>query len=117
YGVSRLMGLHCRSSHRRPFAIPANVFGGSSNRRPRSRRLSFRSTRSCFRSVYLSQQMEYARLLEKDSHFFCVRCISKKLSLSCGKRGLDETPQSGARGGSLAAHGKRVYSICGGRGT
>src|SRR5699024_2296110 len=22
-GVSRLMGLHCRSSHRRPFAIPA----------------------------------------------------------------------------------------------
>src|SRR5699024_12599585 len=23
YGVSRLMGLHCRSSHRRPFAIPA----------------------------------------------------------------------------------------------
>src|SRR5690625_4351083 len=31
-GVSRLMGLHYRSSHRRPFAIPASVFGGSSNR-------------------------------------------------------------------------------------
>src|SRR5690625_374360 len=31
-GVSRLMGLHCRSPHRRPFAIPANVFGGASNR-------------------------------------------------------------------------------------
>src|SRR5690625_553280 len=31
-GVSRLMGLHYRSSHRRPFAIPANVFGGASNR-------------------------------------------------------------------------------------
>src|SRR5690625_6048341 len=29
-GVSRLMGLHYRSSHRRPFAIPANVFGGAS---------------------------------------------------------------------------------------
>jgi len=24
-GVSRLMGLHYRSSHRRPFAIPAGV--------------------------------------------------------------------------------------------
>src|SRR5690625_1717482 len=31
YGVSRLMGLHYRSSHRRPFAIPANVFGGASS--------------------------------------------------------------------------------------
>src|SRR5690625_959561 len=30
--VPRLMGLHYRSSHRRPFAIPANVFGGTSNR-------------------------------------------------------------------------------------
>src|SRR5699024_8297483 len=29
-GVSKLMGLHYRSSHRRPFAIPANVFGGAS---------------------------------------------------------------------------------------
>src|SRR5699024_1227537 len=43
-GVSRLMGLHYRSSHRRPFAIPANVFGGASNRSPRSRRLPFQST-------------------------------------------------------------------------
>src|SRR5690625_1167133 len=25
------------------------------------------------------------RLLEKENRFFCVRCISKKLSLSCGK--------------------------------
>src|SRR5699024_2864840 len=25
------------------------------------------------------------RLLEKENHFFCVRCFSKKLSLSCGK--------------------------------
>src|SRR5699024_74508 len=49
YGVSRLMGLHCRSSHRRTFAIPANVFGGSSNRRPRSRRLPFQSTVQCVR--------------------------------------------------------------------
>src|SRR5690625_3794582 len=48
YGVSRLMGLHYRSSHRKPFAIPANVFGGSSNRRPRSRRLPFQSTVQCF---------------------------------------------------------------------
>src|SRR5699024_2414786 len=37
--------------------------------------------------------MEYARLLEKESHFFCVRCISKKLALSCGRKGLDETPE------------------------
>jgi len=34
---------------------------------------------------------------------------------SCGRKGLNETPQSVARGGSLAAHGKRVYSICGNR--
>src|SRR5699024_11977859 len=31
-GVFRLMGLHYRLSHRRPFAIPANVFGRASNR-------------------------------------------------------------------------------------
>src|SRR5699024_2940767 len=30
-------------------------------------------------------------------------------------KGLDETPQSVARGGSLAARGKRVYSSCGSR--
>src|SRR5699024_2610312 len=34
---------------------------------------------------------------------------------SSGKKGLDETPQSVARGGSLAARGKRVYSSCGSR--
>jgi len=47
-GVSRLMGQHYCSSHRRPFAIPANVFGGKSNRSPRSRRLPFQSTRECY---------------------------------------------------------------------
>src|SRR5690625_4933559 len=25
------------------------------------------------------------RLLEKENRFYCVRCVSKKLSLSCGK--------------------------------
>src|SRR5699024_3964048 len=30
-------------------------------------------------------------------------------------KGLDETPQSLAQGGSLAARGKRVYSSCGSR--
>ena len=34
---------------------------------------------------------------------------------SSGREGLDETPQSVARGGSLAARGKRVYSSCGSR--
>src|SRR5690625_7644494 len=34
---------------------------------------------------------------------------------SSGRKGHDETPQSLARGGSLAARGKRVYSSCGGR--
>src|SRR5699024_1859243 len=52
------------------------------------------------------------RLLEKENRFFCVRCFSKKLSLSCGSKGLDETPQCEARGGSLAALGKRsVYGL------
>src|SRR5699024_1649927 len=32
------------------------------------------------------------RLLEKEKRFFCVRCFSKKLSLSCGRKGIDETP-------------------------
>jgi len=34
---------------------------------------------------------------------------------SSGRKGHDETPQSLARGGSLAARGKRVYSSCGSR--
>ena len=34
---------------------------------------------------------------------------------SSGMKGLDETPQSVARGGSLAARGKRVYYSCGSR--
>src|SRR5690625_6988861 len=33
YGVSRLMGLHYRSSLRRPFAIPAGVAAFRSNQR------------------------------------------------------------------------------------
>src|SRR5690625_664967 len=33
YGVSRLMGLHYRSSHRRPFAISAGVAAFRSNQR------------------------------------------------------------------------------------
>jgi len=33
------------------------------------------------------------RLLEKETHFFCVRCFSRKLSLSCGRKGLGGTPQ------------------------
>src|SRR5699024_4922756 len=40
-------------------------------------------------------------------HYRAVRSPSPK--------GLDETPQSVARGGSLAARGKRVYSSCGSR--
>ena len=34
---------------------------------------------------------------------------------SSGRKGLDKTPQSVARAGSLAARGKRVYSSCGSR--
>src|SRR5699024_9590297 len=34
---------------------------------------------------------------------------------SSGRKGLGETPQSVARGGSSAARGKRVYSSCGSR--
>src|SRR5690625_4949334 len=53
-GVSRLMGLHYRSSHRRPFAIPAGV-------------AAFRSNQLGKRSILLifqpAQQMEYTRLL------------------------------------------------------
>src|SRR5699024_11511209 len=33
------------------------------------------------------------RLLEKETHFFCVRCFSRKLSLSCGRKGLGGTPE------------------------
>src|SRR5699024_9452240 len=33
------------------------------------------------------------RLLEKENRFFCVRCFSKKLSLSCGRKGIGGTPQ------------------------
>jgi len=40
------------------------------------------------------QQWKYARLLEKENHFFCVRCVPRKLSLSCGKSKLGKTPQA-----------------------
>ena len=33
----------------------------------------------------LSQQMEYARLLEKENHFFCVRCIAAEAFLVLGE--------------------------------
>src|SRR5699024_2696347 len=33
------------------------------------------------------------RLLEKEKRFISVRCFSKKLSLSWGRKGLGETPQ------------------------
>ena len=33
-------------------------------------------------------------LLEKENRFFCVRCISKKLSWSCGNSGQSETSQN-----------------------
>src|SRR5699024_7917541 len=33
------------------------------------------------------------RLLEKENRFFCVRCFSKELSLSCGRKGIGGTPQ------------------------
>src|SRR5699024_12174350 len=36
------------------------------------------------------------RLLEKEKRFFCVRCFSKKLSLSWGRKGIGETPQCGS---------------------
>src|SRR5699024_8139013 len=33
----------------------------------------------------LSQQMEYARLLEKENRFFCVRCIAAEAFLVLGE--------------------------------
>src|SRR5699024_8814889 len=48
------------------------------------------------------------RLLEKGNCFFCVRCTTWKLFLSCGRKGIGETPKCGSTGGSpAAAHGKR----------
>jgi len=69
----------------------------------RSRRLPFQSTRIAFYTMWnhlrdsVSQQLEW------------------NMRDSCGRKGLDETPQSIARGGLLAARGKRVYSSCGDR--
>src|SRR5699024_11657641 len=33
------------------------------------------------------------RLLAKEKRFFCVRSFSKNPSLSCGRKGIDETPE------------------------
>src|SRR5690625_1734360 len=64
--------------------------------------------------------MEYARLLEKENRFFCVRCIAAEAFLvlweqmfSVGRviavpKASMRPRSASARGGSLAAHGKRV---------
>src|SRR5699024_6246086 len=63
-------------------------------------------------SQMLTSSQYTRRLLEYEILLFCVRSFSKKISLSCGSKGLDETPQCEARGGSLAARGKRsVYGL------
>jgi len=68
----------------------------------RSRRLPFQSTRQRLAFCFYRGILQPSKWNMRDS---------------CGRTGLDETPKSGARGGSLAAHGKRVYSICGCRST
>src|SRR5690625_1545683 len=47
-------------------AIPANVFGGSSNRSPRSRRLLFQSTMQCFEQRKIIYLM--VRIINKLKH-------------------------------------------------
>src|SRR5699024_2829948 len=96
--VPSLRGLQTR-------AIPGNVFGGSSNRRPRSHHPSLTRTSDvvdvnfCTRTTIANGSKcntsggNTRRLLEKEKRFFCVRCFSKKLSLSTGRKGLGETPQ------------------------
>src|SRR5699024_4504115 len=77
-------------------AVPANVFGGSSNRN------GFRWDEQCAvpdpgvngPPLQTTNEGNTRRLLEKENRFFCVRCISKKLSLSCGNSGQSETPQN-----------------------
>src|SRR5690625_2262914 len=73
-------------------AIPANVFGGTSNRSPRSQRSSatnnYRKVEVGLDSIVAKHYVSEGntrRLLEKENHFFCVRCFSKKLFLSYGK--------------------------------
>src|SRR5690625_1268697 len=47
------------------------------------------------------------RLLEKENRFFCVRCISKKLSLSCWNSGQSETsPNDSSR--RLTCHSRKA---------
>src|SRR5699024_5782635 len=113
-GVSRLMGLHCRSSHRRPFAILGEQ--GELRQTYIARRKSVCIFEESQPSVSindavvrimnklkrlwnclevkkdavngnnnLSQQMEYARLLEKENRFFCVRCIAAEAFLVLGE--------------------------------
>src|SRR5699024_4622908 len=113
-GVSRLMGLHCRSSHRRPFAIPAGQ--GELRQHYIARRKSVCIFEESPPSVSINdavvrimnklkrlwkspevkkdavsgnnslpQQMEYARLLEKESRFLCVRCSAAEAFLVLGE--------------------------------
>src|SRR5690625_6013928 len=47
----------------------------------------------------LSKQMEYARLLEKENRFFCVRCIAAEAFLVLGKmRSEEHTSELQSRG-------------------
>src|SRR5699024_7792650 len=59
-------------------AVPTNVFGGASiyaqSQEP-----------TVLRSKHHVSDGNTRRLLEKENRFFCVRCFSKKLSLSCGE--------------------------------
>src|SRR5690625_3957166 len=79
--VPSLRGLRTR-------AIPANVFGGSSNRRPRSHRPPLTRTGKAI----------YGRILY---HFIQLKksVVGKRYTSSrihedsCGRRGIDETPQ------------------------
>src|SRR5690625_2218148 len=52
----------------------------SSHRKP-----LFPQGSTVLRSKHHVSEGNTRRLLEKENRFFCVRCISKKLSLSCGK--------------------------------
>src|SRR5690625_5879419 len=63
YGVSRLMGLHYRSSHRRPFAIPAGV-------------AAFRSNQRCSASKLRSE--EHTSELQSRGHLVCRLLLENK---------------------------------------
>src|SRR5699024_5280394 len=54
----------------------------------------------CLNEKYCRSENESSLAVEiceppkKEKRFFCVRCISRKLSLSCGKNKLGKTPQA-----------------------